>query len=37
VIAEAHLDKESILKGIERFARDRASRLGQQKSLMNAL
>ena len=37
VIAEAHLDKESIAKGIERFARDRATRLGQQKSLLNSL
>jgi hypothetical protein len=37
VIAEAHLDKESIFKGIERFAQARAERLGQQKSLLNAL
>ena len=37
VIAEAHLDKESIFKGIERFARDRADRLGKQKSLLSAL
>ena len=37
VIAEAHLDKESIFKGIERFARDRGERLGKQKSLLGAL
>jgi transketolase len=37
VIAEAHLDKESIAKGIERFARDRAERLGRQKSLLSSL
>ena len=35
VIAEAHLDKESILKGIERFAHDRATRLDQQLALLN--
>src|SRR5579862_811741 len=35
VIAEAHLDKESILKGIERFARARATRIDQQKSLLS--
>jgi hypothetical protein len=37
VIAEAHLDKESILKGIERFANDRTTRLNHQKSLLDAL
>jgi transketolase len=37
VIAEAHLDKESILKGIERFAHDRTTRLTHQKSLLSAL
>ena len=37
VIAEAHLDKESILKGIERFAHARAERLDSQKSLLNVL
>ena len=37
VIAEAHLDKESILKGIERFANDRTTRLTHQKSLLDAL
>jgi transketolase len=30
VIAEAHLDPESIFKGIERFAADRAKRLATQ-------
>ena len=30
VIAEAHLDPESIFKGIERFAKDREKRLAQQ-------
>jgi len=35
VIAEAHLDKESIFKGIERFAHDRAKRLDQQLALLN--
>src|SRR5580692_9080432 len=34
VIAEAHLDKESILKGIERFAHDRATRIDQQLALL---
>jgi transketolase len=37
VIAEAHLDKESIFKGIERFAHARTKRLSQQKSLLTAL
>jgi transketolase len=37
VIAEAHLDKESIYKGIERFARDRGHRLDRQKALLSAL
>ena len=35
VIAEAHLDKESILKGIERFAHARTKRITQQKSLLH--
>jgi transketolase len=35
VIAEAHLDKESIFTGIQRFAEARAHRMGQQKSLVN--
>jgi transketolase len=37
VIAEAHLDRDSIFKGIERFARDRSERLNRQKSLLSAL
>jgi transketolase len=37
VIAEAHLDRESIVAGIQRFARDRPERLGSQKSLLSAL
>jgi hypothetical protein len=32
VIAEAHLDPDSIFKGIERFAKDRAARISSQKS-----
>ena len=34
VIAEAHLDPESIFKGIERFARDRDQRLANQKAAL---
>jgi len=30
VIKEAHLDPESIFKGVERFALDRAVRIAQQ-------
>jgi hypothetical protein len=37
VIAEAHLNKESILRGIERFAHDRSQRLDGQKLLLNVL
>ena len=37
VIAEAHLDKESIYAGIKRFADDRGERLGRQKSLLTSL
>jgi len=32
VIAEAHLDPESIFKGIERFAADREQRMAKQKA-----
>jgi transketolase len=32
VIAEAHLDPDSIFKGIERFAADRVSRMAKQKA-----
>jgi transketolase len=34
VIAEAHLDPESIFKGIERFAADRAKRLARQSAVL---
>ena len=34
VIAEAHLDPESIFKGVERFAKDRDTRLGGQRKLL---
>jgi hypothetical protein len=37
VIAEAHLDAESILAGVTRFARDRANRLEEQRRLLKAL
>ncbi len=36
VIAEAHLDPESIFAGIQRFARDRDSRLGRQREMLAA-
>ena len=35
--AEAHLDPESIFAGVTRFARDRAKRLEEQRSLLKAL
>ena len=34
VIAEAHLDPESIFNGIERFAGDRDQRISRQKDLL---
>jgi transketolase len=37
VIAEAKLDAKSIFNGVERFAKDRAKRLAQRKSLLDAL
>jgi transketolase len=37
VIAEAHLDPESILKGVQRFAQDRPARLRRQRALLEAL
>jgi transketolase len=37
VITEAHLDRDSIFAGIERFARDRSERISRQKALLNAL
>ena len=37
VIAEAHLDAASILAGVQRFAADRAQRIGRQRDLMAKL
>jgi transketolase len=37
VIAEAHLDAPSILVGVQRFARERDSRLGRQRDLLTRL
>ena len=37
MIAEAHLDAESIIKGVTRFAKDRAKRLEEQRGLLKAL
>ena len=37
VIAEAHLDSESILAGITRFANEREQRLSGQRELLTAL
>jgi transketolase len=37
VIAEAHLDQESIFTGVRRFALDRDQRLSRQRSLLAAL
>jgi hypothetical protein len=37
VIAEAHLDPESIFAGVQRFARERSKRLERQRSLLDAL
>jgi transketolase len=37
VIAEAHLDPESIFAGVQRFARERPERLGRQRSLLDQL
>jgi transketolase len=37
VIAEAHLDADSIFAGVQRFARDRPQRLARQRSLLDAL
>lgn len=37
VIAEAHLDAESIFAGVQRFAREREDRLGRQRNLLGAL
>jgi transketolase len=37
VIAEAHLDPDSIFAGIQRFAKDREERLAQQRERLGAL
>jgi transketolase len=37
VIEEAHLDAESIFKGVQRFAQDRGKRLQRQRALLEAL
>jgi len=37
VIAEAHLDPESIFAGVQRFAQERPKRLERQRSLLDAL
>jgi transketolase len=37
VIAEAHLDSESILAGVTRFAQDRPKRLEEQRRLLKSL
>lgn len=37
VIAESHLDTESLLRGVTRFARDRSDRLKRQRSALDAL
>ena len=37
VIAEAHLDADSILAGVQRFARERPQRLARQRSLLDTL
>jgi len=37
VIAEAHLDAESIFAGIQRFAKDREQRLERQRAMLAAL
>jgi transketolase len=37
VIAEAHLDPDSIFAGVQRFAQERRKRLDRQRSLLDAL
>jgi transketolase len=37
VIAEAHLDKDSIFAGVQRFAQERSTRLDLQRSALEAL
>jgi transketolase len=36
VIAEAHLDAESIFAGVERFAREREQRLARQRAMLGS-
>ena len=37
MIAEAHLDPDSIFAGVQRFAQERPKRLSRQRSLLEAL
>jgi len=37
VIAEAHLNPDSIFAGIQRFAKDREERITSQRELLGAL
>jgi transketolase len=37
VIAEAHLDPESVFNGVQRFAQDRSQRLARQRALLERL
>ena len=37
VIAEAHLDPDSIFAGVQRFAQERPQRLSRQRALLDAL
>ena len=37
MIAEAHLDPDSIFAGVQRFAQERPSRLSRQRALLKAL
>jgi hypothetical protein len=37
VIAEAHLDPDSIFAGVQRFAQERPKRLSRQRALLDAL
>ncbi len=37
VIAEAHLDPDSIFAGVQRFAQERPTRLSRQRAFLSAL
>ena len=37
MIAEAHLDPDSIFAGVQRFAQERPTRLSRQRALLDAL